>query len=173
MSDLVLVGVFGAAHGVRGEIRLKSFTQDPAAIGDYGPLQVKDGRNFSLSGLRHIKDDMFVAQVEGIKDRNAAESLTNLELFVPRAQLPAPEEDEFYYSDLIGLRAEDEAGQLLGHVKSVENYGAGDIIEIAPETGETVLLPFTRAVVPVVDLVRGRIVIVLPEIEDAGAPEAP
>eukprot|EP01037_Dinobryon_pediforme_P013576 gene13576-13695_t len=136
-ADLVLVGIFGAAHGVRGEIRLKSYTQDPAAIGDYGPLSSKNGQIFELLTLRPVKDDMFVARIKGVADRNGAEALTNTELFVPRSQLPPPDEDEFYYSDLIGLRAETDEGLLLGHVRSLENFGAGDIIEIAPETGET------------------------------------
>eukprot|EP01037_Dinobryon_pediforme_P013663 gene13663-13779_t len=123
-TDLVLVGIFGAAHGVRGEIRLKSYTQDPAAIGDYGPLSAKTGQIFELLTLRFVKDDMFVVRIKGVTDRNGAEALTNTELFVPRSQLPPPDDDEFYYSDLIGLRAETPDGVLLGHVRSVENFGA-------------------------------------------------
>ena len=166
-TDLVLVGIFGAAHGVRGEIRLKSYTQDPASIGDYGQLSSKTGQIFELLTLRFVKDDMFVARIKGITDRNGAEALTNTEVFVPRSQLPLPEEDEFYYSDLIGLRAETEEGVLLGHVRSVDNFGAGDIIEIAPATGETMLLPFTKAVVPKVELANKRIIVDLPQEIDA------
>ncbi len=165
--DRVLVGIFGAAHGVRGEIRLKSYTQDPAAIGDYGPLTSKTGQIFELLTLRPVKDDMLVARIKGITDRNGAEALTNTELYVPRSQLPPPDADEFYYSDLIGLRAETSEGVVLGHVRSVENYGAGDIIEIAPETGDTLLLPFTKAVVPKVDLAHQRIIVELPDEIDA------
>ena len=165
--DLVLVGIFGAAHGVRGEIRLKSYTQDPAAIGDYGPLKSIKGEVFELLTLRPVKDDMFVARIKGITDRNGVQALTNTELFVPRSQLPPPDEDEFYYSDLIGLRAETSEGVVLGVVRSVENYGAGDIIEIAPEAGETLLLPFTKAVVPKVELANKRISVELPDEIDA------
>ena len=165
--DLVLVGIFGAAHGVRGEIRLKSYTPDPAAIGDYGPLKSIKGEVFELLTLRPVKDDMFVARIKGITDRNGVQALTNTELFVPRSQLPPPDEDEFYYSDLIGLRAETSEGVVLGVVRSVENYGAGDIIEIAPEAGETLLLPFTKAVVPKVELANKRIIVELPDEIDA------
>jgi len=167
MIDRVLVGIFGAAHGVRGEIRLKSYTQDPAAIGDYGPLSTRTGQMFELLSLRSVKDDIFVARIKGVTDRNKAETLTNTELFVPRSQLPPPDEDEFYYSDLIGLRAETLDGLMLGHVRAVENYGAGDILEIAPETGETLLLSFSKAVVPKVDLANKRILIDLPDEIDA------
>lgn len=165
--SLVLVGVFGAAHGVRGEIRLKSFTGDPAAIGDYA-LSSKTGEVFKLDALRPIKDNMFVARIAGVSDRTGAEKLTNVEIYVNRAQLPPADEDEFYYSDLIGLRAESAAGELIGHVRAVENFGAGDIVEIIPPSGDSLLLPFTKAVVPVVDVAGGKIIVELPEVVDEG-----
>lgn len=171
MKGAVLLGRLGAAHGVRGEIRLQSFTADPAAITTYGPLFDESGaRRFIISSLRSLDKDMFVARLEGVDDRNGAEALTGVELYVPRDALPEPEEDEFYLADLEGLRAETEDGATLGRVVGVRNFGAGDILEIQPPEGETILLPFTKAVVPVVDVASGRVVIVPPtEIEDASA----
>lgn len=171
MKGAVLLGRLGAAHGVRGEIRLQSFTADPAAITTYGPLFDESGaRRFIISSLRSLGKDMFVARLEGVDDRNGTEALTGVELYVPRDALPEPEEDEFYLADLEGLRAETEDGATLGRVVGVRNFGAGDILEIQPPEGETILLPFTKAVVPVVDVASGRVVIVPPtEIEDASA----
>jgi 16S rRNA processing protein RimM len=163
-ASRVLVGRLGAAHGVKGEIRLKSFTQDPAAIGDYPALTDAAGtRSFRIEALRHIKDDMCVVRLAGVRDRNAAEALTNLDLYVSRADLPPPDEDEFYYADLIGLRAELADGTPFGTVLRVMNYGGGDILEIAPASGETILLPFTKAAVPRVDLAGGRVIVDPPE----------
>lgn len=168
-KSLLLVGVFGAAHGVRGEIRLKSYTADPLTIGQYGPLKSKSGETFKLLSLRPVKDDICVARVEGIADRNAAERLTNIELFILKAQLPPPDEDEFYFADLIGLKAEDSSGALIGHIKSIENYGAGDILVLQPTQGEAMMLPFTRAVVPKVEISAGRVIVELPdEVEITG-----
>ncbi len=164
MTDLVLVGRFGAAHGVKGEIRLKSFTQDPAAIGDFTALQDETGtRKFRIEHLRHIRDDLFVARLSGVRDRNVVEALTNVDLYVARTDLPPPDEDEFYHADLIGLRAELADGTLYGTILRVLNFGAGDILEIAPTEGETVLLPFTKAVVPRVDIAGKRVVVELPD----------
>ncbi|PWB78670.1 MAG: 16S rRNA processing protein RimM [Methylocystaceae bacterium] len=163
MKGAVLLGRFGAAHGVRGEIRLQSFTADPAAIASYGPLFDESGaRRFVISSLRSLGKDIFVARLEGVADRTGAEALTGLELYVPREALPAPDEDEFYLADLEGLRAETSSGEMLGHVIGVRNFGAGDILEIQPPEGETILLPFTKAVVPIVDIAGGRAVIVPP-----------
>ena len=150
-QDLVLVARFGAAHGVRGEIRLKSFTGEPEAIAYYSPLYDQSGtRSFVLTYLRHVRDDMFVARVEGVTSRSDAEALTNLDLHVDKAQLPPAEDEEFYHSDLIGLAAVLEDGTRLGDVLNVLNFGAGDILEVKPTTGgETLLYPFTKAVVPV------------------------
>ncbi len=168
-KSLIAVGVFGAAHGVRGEIRLKSYTADPLAIGHYGPLKSKTGAIFKLLALRPVKDDICVARVDGVGDRNGAEKLTNTELFILKEQLPAADEDEFYFADLIGLRAEDEAGAVLGHVKSIENYGAGDILVLQSDQGEATMLPFTRAVVPRVEIAQGRVIVALPtEVEIEG-----
>jgi 16S rRNA processing protein RimM len=167
MKGVVLLGRFGAAHGVRGEIRLQSFTSDPAAIGSYGPLFDESGaRRFVISSLRPLGKDMFVARVEGVTDRNGAEALTGVELYLPREALPEPEDDEFYLADLEGLRAETETGEPLGRVIGLRNFGAGDILEIQPPEGETILLPFTKAVVPVVDVASGRVVVAPPAETD-------
>lgn len=163
-NNLVLMGRFGAAHGVRGEIRLQSFTANPADIAAYGPLCDETGEcRFVLASLRSLGRSMFVARVEGVSDRKAAESLTGVSLYLRREALPEPEEDEFYLADLEGLRAETPQGARVGRVAAIVNYGAGDILEIAPPEGETILLPFTKAAAPIVDIASGRIVVVLPE----------
>jgi len=168
-SRRILVGRFGAPHGVRGELRLQSFTQDPQAIGTYAPLFDESGRgHYKIVSLRLVKGTSFVARVEGVTTREAAAALTNQPLYIERENLPEPEEEEFYLSDLIGLAAfaRDASGAELpfGHVKDVLNFGGGDILEIEPpEGGETILLPFTRAVVPELDLAGRRLVVVLPD----------
>ncbi len=167
----VLVGVFGAPQGVKGEVRIKSYTGEPRDIGAYGPLTSGDGRrSFTVLSLRPLKDDMLVARIEGVDDRDAAARLTNTELFIPRDRLPPPEPDEFYHVDLVGLRAENDQGVALGRVRGIVNHGAGDILEIVPELpGETLLVPFTLAFVPTIDFENGRVVVsqgaLLPEEE--------
>jgi 16S rRNA processing protein RimM len=143
---------------------VKSFTSDPLALAGYGPLESEDGaRTFRIVSLRPAKD-MLVARIDGIADRDAAEALRNLRLYVPRERLPPPDEDEFYLADLIGLVAVDTKGSELGVVAAVPNFGAGDLVEIALTTGgPTVLLPFTKAVVPEIDIAGGRIVVDPPE----------
>jgi 16S rRNA processing protein RimM len=166
---LILMGVFGAPQGVRGEIRVKSLTGEPSAIGAYGPLTNKGRtRMFAFESLRPLKDDLLVARVTGILSREAAEAFKGVEIFARRDQLPAPDEDEFYYEDLVGLDAVDAAGGPIGRVVSLMNHGAGDVLEIAPaDGGETLLLPFTKSVAPRIDFAAGRIVIEPPrEVED-------
>ena len=159
-DNQILVGVIGAAHGIRGEVRVKSFTGDPAAIAAYGPLATEDGRRtLEVLSFRPLKDDMGVIRLKGVEDRTAAEALTNLRLFIDRERLPAPDDDEFYHADLIGLRAETTSGVALGHVIALQNFGAGDLVEIAPPHGETLLVPFTKVFVPEVDMAGGRIVV--------------
>ncbi|WP_363350647.1 ribosome maturation factor RimM [Methylocystis echinoides] len=174
-KNLVLLGRFGAPHGVRGEIRLQSFTADPLAIADYGPLSDKSGaRSFTLLSVRPQGKDMLVARVEGVGDRAGAERLTGAELFIAREKLPAPEdEDEFYLADLVGLRAETRSGEELGVIVAVRNFGAGDILEVAPKAGgETLLFPFTKAIAPIVSVAEGR-VIIEPPAEVEGEPQEP
>jgi 16S rRNA processing protein RimM len=166
---LILMGVFGAPQGVRGEIRVKSLTGDPRAIGAYGPLTNKGRtRAFAFESLRPLKDDMLAARIAGVSTREAAEALKNVEIFARRDQLPPPDEDEFYYDDLVGLEAIDVEGAPLGRVISLMNHGAGDVLEIAPaDGGETLLLPFTKSVAPRIDFAAGRVVIEPPsEVED-------
>jgi 16S rRNA processing protein RimM len=153
------VAQIGAPHGVRGEVRLWPFTADPMALRDYGALESEDGaQRFEIEALRPAKNHL-VVRLRGIVDRNAAEQLTNTKLFVPRSRLPAPEADEFYHADLIGLPVFDTNDQQLGTVTAVLNFGAGDLLEVQPAAGgATVLLTFTQAVVPVVDMAARRIV---------------
>jgi 16S rRNA processing protein RimM len=166
---LILMGVFGAPQGVRGEIRVKSLTGEPSAIGAYGPLTNKGRtRAFAFESLRPLKDDMLAARIAGVSTREAAEALKNVEVFARRDQLPPPDEDEFYYDDLVGLEAVDVEGARFGRVISLMNHGAGDVLEIAPaDEGETLLLPFTKSVAPRIDFAAGRVVIEPPiEVED-------
>jgi 16S rRNA processing protein RimM len=166
----ILLGTIGAAHGVKGEVRVKCFTADPLAIGAYGELFAKDGRRFEIETLRSLKNDMLVAKFRGVDDRDAAEALNRVSLYAERSALPAPGEDEFYHADLIGLAAVDEAGKALGTVVAVHNFGAGDILDIAPPRGPSLLVPFTKAAVPVVDIAAGRVT-VTPPSETGGRDE--
>jgi len=169
----ICLGQIGAAHGLRGEVRLRSFTAEPEAIVRYGPLETEDGRVVQIESLRPTKD-LFVASLKGISDRGAAEQLTNVKLYVPRERLPASNApDEFYHADLVGLEVVGRAGQKLGTVVAIHNFGAGDLIEVRPTDGNiTQLLPFDEATVPVVDLAAGRLVVVEPEVEQAAPPAA-
>ncbi len=170
----MLVGRIGAAHGVKGEVRLTSFTEDPKAIGTYVPLTDARGtRQFKIVALRPVRDDLLVAYFDGVRTREAAEALTNTELYVPRAALPETAAEEFYHADLVGLAARNAAGAHVGRVANVQNFGGGDILEIAPAGGgESLLVPFTKEAVPVVDVAGGEIVIVPPaEIEADPLPE--
>jgi 16S rRNA processing protein RimM len=168
----ICLGQIGAPHGVRGEVRLHSFTAEPTAIAAYGPLESEDGRVFTIETLRPAKD-FFVVKLSGVADRDAAERLTNAKLYVPRERLPklqAP--DEYYHADLIGLRVVDRADRPCGTVVAVHNFGAGDVIEIRPETGDkTEMLPFDAATVPEIDIAHGRLVVELPAPDSSMANE--
>src|ERR1700730_17820400 len=159
----ICVARIGAAHGVRGAVKLWTFTEDPLAVKRYGPLQTKDGaRQFEVTEVREAKGHL-VATLKGVATREEAERLNGVELYVARDKLPDTGEDEYYHAALIGLVAVTAATQPLGRVLAIHNFGAGDIIEIAPPSGATMLLPFTNAVVPTVDLANGRVVIAVPE----------
>ena len=164
MDRLVALGVFGAPQGVRGEIRIKSYTGDPKAIGGYGALTDAAGaRRFQVKVVRALRDDLVVARIEGVASREAAAALTGLELFARREQLPPPGLEEFYYDDLVGLEAISPAGAALGRVTAVLDHGAGAILEITPVgAGEPLMLPFTREVAPEIDFAAGRIVVAPP-----------
>jgi 16S rRNA processing protein RimM len=155
----VCVGVIAGVHGVRGLIKVKPFTEDPAAVVAYGPVTDEAGRRRFALELMSFAKGQWLARIDGVADRNAAEALRGARLYVERAALPAPEEDEFYHADLIGLRAELPDGTLFGRVKTVFDFGAGDVVEIGRPDGSGVMVPFTRAAVPVVDLPGGRIVV--------------
>jgi 16S rRNA processing protein RimM len=169
MPQQICVARIGAPHGVRGAVKLWTFTEDPLAITRYGALSTEDGaRQFEVTHAREAKG-FLVATLKGVDDRNAAERLNGVELYVAREKLPETEADEYYHADLIGLAAVTAADAPLGRVIAIHNFGAGDIIEIAPPSGTTMLLPFTNAVVPTVDVAGGRVVIELPdEIEGDG-----
>jgi 16S rRNA processing protein RimM len=163
VSAPICVARIGAAHGVRGAVKLWTFTEDPLAVKHYGPLTTKDGaRQFEVTHAREAKDHL-VATLKGIATREDAERLNGLELYIARDKLPETDEGEYYHADLIGLAAVTAADAPLGRVIAIHNFGAGDIIEIAPPHGATLLLPFTNAVVPTVDLAGGRVVVELPE----------
>ena len=155
------MGRFGAPHGVRGELRLQSFTGDPLAIADYGPLTDKSGKKtFTLLNLRPQGKDMLVVRLKDVDHRDGAQALNGVELYLAREKLPAPDPEEFYLADLEGLRAETATGEPIGRVVALRNFGAGDILEIAPASGgDTLMYPFTKAVAPIIDLAGGRIVV--------------
>lgn len=153
---MVLVGAVAGAFGVRGEVRLKSFCADPAAIAAYAPLADEAGRSYTLTLSRPVKGG-FAAWLGGVGDREAAEALKGTRLYAPRDRLPAPGEDEFYHADLVGLAVVDPGGAPLGRIRAIHDHGAGDVLEILGERGE-ILMPFTRAAVPTVDLAAGRVV---------------
>ena len=164
MKDRVIVGAIGGAFGVHGEVRLKSYCADPAAIADYTPLYTEAGRVFAQVVLTGQMKNGFTARMDGITTKEEADALRNTSLYAERAVMPATDEDEFYYADLIGLTVVDTGGVTLGTVKNVMDHGAGDLLEITvPGTSETVLLPFTQTAVPTVDISAGRIIADPPE----------
>jgi 16S rRNA processing protein RimM len=167
--DSVLVGVIVGAHGIKGEVKLKSFTSDPLSIGRYGPLNSSSGKQFEISKLKAAKDG-FIASLKNVNDRNEAETLKGVELFVAREKLPKLKTHEAYAHDLMGLDVVLENGTALGKLVAMPNYGAGDLLEVAVDgKAETVLIPFTNAFVPQDDFSSGRITVILPEgyLDDA------
>ena len=173
--NLVVMGEFGRAQGLNGEIRMKSYTGDPQAIAGYGPLVSADGRTFELTSVRPApgsSPDLLVARVRGVSDRTGAEALNRVLLYVPRERLGEPDVDEVFTADLVGLPAIDAAGAVIGTIVAVPNYGGGDLLEIKPaQGGATVLLPFTKAFVPDLDVAARRVVVAPPE--DFFAPAGP
>ncbi len=153
------MGEIVAAHGIRGEVRVRSYTADPMAIGAYGALlDARAERRFALTA-RGLARGAVIARIEGVSDRNAAEALKGERLYIRRSDLPPTEEEEYYYADLVGLRVEDGDGRPVGRVAAVHDFGAGSVIEIRPEIGPTFHLPFNRRTVPIVDLGEGRVVV--------------
>lgn len=159
----VCLGVVAGAHGVRGAVRLKSFAQDPRDIARYGPLEDESGATRFTVRLVGAGKGVLLARLSGIADRDRAEALRGVRLYLPRAALPPPPDDEYYHADLIGLAALLGNGERLGEVRAVHDFGAGDTLEIARPHGPPVLVPFTRAAVPVIDVEAGHVVIDPPD----------
>lgn len=175
MRDRVCVGVITGAHGVKGEVKLRSFTADPAAVASYRPLQTATGAMIEIVKLRP-QTDGFIAVLKGVADRDAAEAFKGTELFVARQRLPEPEAGEIYLGDLIGL-AVISGGAKLGKVIAIQNYGAGDLLDVkVDERKVTVLIPFAKDFVVEVDAAARRIIVELPEgfldEEDRPSPRA-
>jgi 16S rRNA processing protein RimM len=164
VAERICVAQIGAPHGIRGEVKLKSFTADPLAVKDYGPLTNEDGTaQFEIEAVRPAKAHL-VARLRGVNDRTAAERLTHLKLFIPRDRLPPPEPGEFYHADLIGLSAVTADGNEVGTVVAIHDFGAGDILELRPRAGgATLMLPFSDTYVPEVDVPGRRIVVAPPQ----------
>ena len=173
-TTLLLMGRIGAAHGVRGDVRIQSFTEDPLALAGYGPLSTnRPGLVIEIASARGVLNNGIVARLKGVGSREAAERLNGVELYVDRALLPQPDdEDDFYHADLIGLTAQLEDGTVIGKVAAVPNFGAGDILDVRASNGaESFLFPFTRAVVPQINVAAGYLVIVPPTDADPGEEE--
>jgi 16S rRNA processing protein RimM len=159
----VLLGEIGAAQGLKGEVRLRSYTHDPAAIARYGALDDERGRRIEIESLR-VTPKALIVHIKGVTTREGAEALANTKLYIAKSRLPAREEEEWYHADLIGLAVVNAGGAPIGTVIAVQNFGAGDLIEIKPSAGgPTVLVPFTRDAVPEVDVEGGRLVLVPPQ----------
>jgi 16S rRNA processing protein RimM len=174
-KNWVCLGVITGASGIKGEVKIKSFTEDPQDLGDYGPVTApRLGKAFKVKVLRAAKGGV-VARIEGVADRNAAEVLKGEQLFVCRSALPAlPDDETFYHADLIGLAVEDGSGLKLGKVKAVYDFGAGDMLEVALEAGikeKVVMIPFTKARVPLVDIAGGRLQVVISDDAPEESPE--
>lgn len=177
LENPVLMGVIGAPHGIKGQCRVKSFAGDPEALGDYGTLYAQDGRAFDVKDIRMAKN-VVVVTFDQVNDRNMAETLNGVELFIDRSQMPDEvlDEDEFYIEDLVGMDVRDSSGARIGAVSAMHNFGAGDMVEVASlnengdVTSKTLMYPFTKAVVPVIDFENWAITLVPPN-EITVAPE--
>ena len=154
------------AQGLKGEVKAKIFTATPDALPRYGTLHSQDGRTFKITAFRPVKEGEAVIAFEGIRDRNTAQALKGVQLFVARAVLPATEDDEFYHADLIGLEARDSEGRSLGKVAAVHNFGASDVIELLRPDGDQVHLAFTRETVPHIHIADGYIIVAVPEDDE-------
>ncbi|GBD44261.1 Ribosome maturation factor RimM [bacterium HR40] len=157
--DLVCVAEVATAHGVHGALKLRCFTEAPENVAHYGPLLDERGREVMRIRILGYWRSGVIVEAEGVRDRTQAEFLRGLRLYVPRARLPEPAEEEYYHVDLIGLEVRDESGAVLGRVVAVQDYGAGELLEFALPSGRTLLVPFTRAAVPEVALAAGHVVV--------------
>ena len=164
--SLVLLGVISGAHGIGGDVIIRSFTEAPGSIVSYRNLQNQHGDPVPALRLVRVTDRGVIARVEGIADRTRAEALKGTELWIARAALPAPAAGEFYHADLIGLQALNPQGECVGHIIAVENFGAGDLLEIrVVGTQRTEYVPFTNASVPTISYELGTATVILPELE--------
>ncbi len=167
-NDRVCVGVVTGVHGLKGLIRVKPFTETPEAVAAYGSVETEDGsRRLELEVANRAGKGQLAVRVAGITDRETAAELKGQRLYVRRSHLPAPDADEFYHADLIGLAVERASGESVGTVRAVYDFGAGDVLEITDETGAIIMVPFTREAMPEIDLVAGRIVVADTHIEMA------
>ena len=167
--DILLAAVIGA-QGLKGAVKVKTFTADPDALSRYGALHDRSGKRYEITAFRMAKPGEAVMSFKGVGDRNAAEALKGIELFVARDALPQTDEDEFYHADLIGLEAFDAEGRLVGRVAAIHNFGASDVIAIVRSDGDEVLLAFTKETVPQIDIRGGRLMIAVPEDDEADGP---
>ncbi|MBD0425664.1 16S rRNA processing protein RimM [Aquisalinus flavus] len=165
---MICIGTFAGAHGVRGEAKLRSFTEVPADAAGYGPVSTEDGRSFTLKLVREAKPGLLIVRSPEIATREEAQGLAGTKLFVPRDRLPPPDDEEFYYEDLVGLAAITPDGAPFGTVKAVVNYGAGDLLELTGVPGEkgVLLIPFTKDAVPEIDFDTGKVTIDPPVYEE-------
>ncbi|WP_306030889.1 ribosome maturation factor RimM [Stappia sp. MMSF_3263] len=163
-TDRILIARIGAAHGIRGEVRVKPFGDDPLSFADYGPLQTADGKRELTVASARLQKSMVVTRFEGVNDRNAAEALNGTDLYVARQALPElDDDDEFYHADLLGLKAVASDGELLGTIVALPDFGAGTLVEIRPAGASSFYVPFTREAVPRIDISSGEVTIVPPE----------
>lgn len=175
MKDHICLGAIMGSYGVRGEARVKSFCADPSALGDYGPVTFDNGTTAKLTVIRPVKGG-YAVRLSGVPHKEAADALKGQKIWAHRDALPSLPDDEFYHTDLIGLTAVDTGGEALGRIHAVHDHGAGDILEVRI-AGASVLIPFTRAIVPTVDLASGRVIVDLPyglmpgEDDGEGPPE--
>ncbi|MHA6689219.1 ribosome maturation factor RimM [Devosia sp. A449] len=172
-TNQIFLGQIGAAHGIKGSVRIATHTQDPLAIGSYGPLDTdRPGLTVTLSKLR-LQKNVVIANIKGVSDRNAAEALNGVSLYVDRDKLPDPDdEDDFYHTDLLGLDVRLESGVVIGQVSAMPNFGAGDLLEVRdPLSGSTYLYPFTKAVVPMINVAEGYLTLIVPLDADEGEEE--
>jgi 16S rRNA processing protein RimM len=170
----ILLGRIVAPHGIRGDVVIESYASEPQAVAAYGPLESEDGARRIVLAIVRVTPKGVIAHIAGVDDRNGAEALKGLTLYVDRARLPAAGEGEYYRGDLIGLAAEDPGGRKVGTVVAVENYGAGDILELRLEgRAKTELIPFSETFVPVVDVAGGRVVVAMPADDTLDDDDAP
>jgi len=169
----VLLGTIAAAHGIRGEVMLRTYTSDPQAIADYGALSDRAGKQiFKIKSVRATPKGM-IARIEGVNDRNRAEALRGIDLYVGRELLPETDAQEYYHTDLIGLEARDTTGAVIGEIVSVANFGAGDLLEIRkPGTKQTEYIAFSAANVPQINIAAGHLVVVMPELVGEKEPKS-